>query len=141
MGRKVEPPLDLAIGILGKTDPSRLANAFQSRGDVDPVAHQIAVALLHHVAEVDANAELDAPVRRDLSVALDHRRLDFKGAADGVYHAAEFDDAAVAGALDDAAMMHGDCGINQIAAQRAQSRKCPVLVGSGKPRIADDVGH
>ena len=49
--------------------------------------------------------------------------------------------AAVAGALDDAPMMHGDGGVDQIAAQRPQPRQNPVLVGSGKPRIADDVGH
>jgi hypothetical protein len=31
--------------------------------------------------------------------------------------------AAVAGALDDAAVMHCDCGIDQVAAQRAQPRE------------------
>ena len=49
--------------------------------------------------------------------------------------------AAVAGALDDAAMVHGDGRIDQVAAERPQPRQNPVLVGSGKPRIADDVGH
>jgi hypothetical protein len=38
-------------------------------------------------------------------------------------------------------MVHGDCGFNQIAAQRAQPRQNPVLVGPGEPRIADDVRH
>jgi|HubBroStandDraft_6_1064221.scaffolds.fasta_scaffold952660_2 hypothetical protein len=42
---------------------------------------------------------------------------------------------------DDAPMVHGDGRIDQIAAQRPQPRQNPVLVGSGKPRIADDVGH
>ena len=32
-------------------------------------------------------------------------------------------------------------GIDQVAAERPQPRQNPVLVGSGKPRIADDVGH
>ena len=49
--------------------------------------------------------------------------------------------AAVAGALDDAAVMHGDGRVDQIAAQRPQPRQDPILVGPGKPRIADDVGH
>jgi hypothetical protein len=52
----------------------------EPRGDIDPVAHQIAVALLHNIAEMNADAEFDALVRRDLSVALDHRPLDFNGA-------------------------------------------------------------
>ena len=43
--------------------------------------------------------------------------------------------------LDDAPMVYGDCGINQIAAQRPQARQNPVLAGPGKPRIADDVGY
>ena len=43
--------------------------------------------------------------------------------------------------LDDAAVMHGDGGINQVASERPQPRQNPVLVGSGEPRIADDTGH
>ncbi len=67
--------------------------------------------------------------------------LDFDGAAHGIDDTAELDDAAVAGALDDAPVMHGDGRIDQVAAERPQPRQNPVLVGSGKPRIADDVGH
>jgi len=33
-----EPPFDLAISVLGKTDRARLAYAFQPRGDIDAVA-------------------------------------------------------------------------------------------------------
>ena len=90
---------------------------------------------------MNADPEFDALVGRDPCIALDHRPLDFNRAAHRVDHAAKLDDAAVAGALDDAAMMHGDCGVNQVAAQRAQSRQCPVLVRASEPRIADDVGH
>ena len=32
-------------------------------------------------------------------------------------------------------------GIDQVASERPQPRQNPVLVGSGQPRIADDVGH
>ena len=74
-------------------------------------------------------------------VALDHAVLDLDRAAHRVDHAAEFDDDAIAGALDDAPMMHGDGGINQIAAQRPQPRKRSVLVRSGEPAVADDIGH
>jgi hypothetical protein len=50
-------------------------------------------------------------------VAFDEAVLDLDGAGHGVDHAAEFDQAAVAGALDDARMMRGDGGIDQIDAQ------------------------
>ena len=48
---------------------------------------------------------------------------------------------AVAGALDDPTVVYGDGRIDEVASERPQSRQNPVLVGSGKPRIADDVGH
>ena len=78
-------------------------------------------------------------VGRDARVALDHGVLHFEGAAHRVDDAAELDDAAVAGALDDAAMMHGDCGIDQIAAQRAQSRQGSIFVRASEPAIADHI--
>ena len=71
---------------------------------------------------MDANPKLDAPVGRDPSVAFDHRSLDFNGEVHGVDDTAELDDAAVAGALDDATMMHGDGRIDQVASERPQPR-------------------
>jgi hypothetical protein len=44
-------------------------------------------------------------------------------------------------ALDDAAVVHGDGRIDQVASERPQPRQNPILVRSGKPRIADDIGH
>ena len=41
--------------------------------------------------------------------------------------------AAVAGALDDASVVHGDGRIDQVAAERPQPRQNPVLVRSGEP--------
>ena len=49
-------------------------------------------------------------------------------------------EAAVAGALDDAPVMRGDRGINQIAAQLAQPRQRSLLVGAGEPAVTDDIG-
>ena len=70
--RQIEPPPDLAISVLGKTDRAWRGDAFQSRGDVDAVAHEIAVALLDDVAQMNADPELDALIRRDARVAFDH---------------------------------------------------------------------
>jgi hypothetical protein len=38
----------------------------QARGDIDAVAHEVAVAFLDDVAQMDANAKLDALVGHDL---------------------------------------------------------------------------
>jgi hypothetical protein len=56
-----------------------------------------------------------------------------------VHDAAELDDAAVAGALDDAAAMHGDCGVDQVAAQRAQSGQSSIFVHASESAIADHI--
>src|SRR5208283_5455800 len=101
---EIESLLHLTIGVLGKTDRARLADALQSRGNVDAVAHEIAVALLDDVAQMNAHAELDAALRRQAGVALDEAVLHLDRAAHRVDHAAELDEAAVAGALDDAPM-------------------------------------
>ena len=77
--REIEPTLDLPIGVLRQADRAGIGYAFKARGDIDAVAHQIAVAFLDHVAEMDADPKFDALVGRDPSVALDHRPLDFNG--------------------------------------------------------------
>ena len=82
---------------------------------------------------MDADPKFDALVRRDPSVALDHRPLDFNGAVHRVDDTPELDNRAIAGALDDAPVMHGDGRIDQIAAERPEPRQNPVLVGSGQP--------
>ena len=89
-----------------------MATPSKPRGDVDAVAHQVAVALLDDVADMNADAEFDASVLRHAGVALDEAVLHFDRAADCVDDAAELDDAAVAGALDDPTVMRGDGGID-----------------------------
>ena len=66
--------------------------------------------------------------------------LHFDRAMHGVDHAAELDEAAVAGPLDDAPVMRGDGGIDQIAAQAPQPRQGAILVRAGEPAVADHVG-
>ncbi len=128
-----KPPLYLPIGVLRETDGPRLGDPFQPRGDIDRVAHEVAVALLDDLTHMNADAKFDPPLRRHPGVALDEAGLHFDGAARRVDHTAEFDDRAVASALDDAAMMGGDSGLDEIAPQRAKAGKRPVLVDAGEP--------
>ena len=85
------------------------------------------------------SSDLDALVRRDPSVALDHRPLDFNGQVHCVDHAAKLDNASVPRALNDPAMMHGDGRVDQIAAQRPKPSENAILVSARKPRVADHV--
>ena len=125
--------------MLGQTDGAGGGNAFQSRGDIDTVAHQIAVGLLDHIAEMDSDAELDAALGRKAGVALDHTVLHLNGAAHRVDDAAELNDGAIAGALDHAAIVDGDYRVDQIAAKRSQPRKDAILVRAGKSAVADHI--
>ena len=72
VGNQIEPPFHLAIGVLGKTDRAGLCDPFQSRRDVDAVTHQVAVRLFDDVAQMNADAELDALFGRDVRIASDH---------------------------------------------------------------------
>ena len=119
----LQPAAHLTIGVLGQTDRARLRDTLESRGDIDAVTHQIAVALLDDVTEMDADPKFDALVGCDLSVALDHRPLNFNGAVHCVDDAAELDDTAVASSLDDAPMVDRDGRIDQVAAKRPKSRE------------------
>ena len=65
---------------------------------------------------MNADPEIDAPILRHARIALDHRVLNFYGAAHRVDHATKLDDRAIAGALDDPAVMDGERRIDQIAA-------------------------
>jgi hypothetical protein len=102
--------------------------------------HQVAVALLDDIAEMDADAEFDALVGHDLGVALNHRPLDFNSKIHCVDDAAELDNRAVAGALDDPAVMHRDGRINEVAAKGPQPRQNAILVRPGESAIANNVG-
>jgi hypothetical protein len=113
---EIEPPLHLPVGLLRQTDRAWLGDALQPRGDIDAVAHQVAVTLLDDVANVDADAEFDPPFGREASVAFNEAVLHFDCAAHRIDHATKLDDAPVPGALDDATMTGGCCGVDQIAA-------------------------
>jgi len=86
---------------------------------------------------MNADAEFDAALGRQAGVALDHAILHLDGAAHGVDHAAEFDERTIAGALDNAAVMHGDGRIDQVAAKRAQPGQRTILVRTGESAEAD----
>ena len=110
---------DLPIGVLGKADAAGCRDPLEARSDVDAVTHEVAVALLDDVAQMNADAKFDALVGRDPCIALDHGVLHFECAAHGIDHAPELDDAAVTGALDDAAVMHGEWDRSDRCARRA----------------------
>jgi len=102
-----QPVADVVMHRIGDEHPAGIGERLDARGDVDAVAIEI-VALDDHVAEIDADAQLDAAVRPDSSVPLGHRLLHRDRAAHRVDDAGELDEEAVAGGLDDAPPVFGD---------------------------------
>jgi hypothetical protein len=90
---------------------------------------------------MDADTELDAPLGRQPSIALDHAALHLDGATNRIDNAAEFDKRAIACPLDDAAVMHGDGRVDQVASECPQSRQCAILIGSGQPAVPDHISR
>ena len=70
-GGEIEAPSDLPIGVLGKADRAGLGDPLEPRGNIDALAHQVAVGFFDHVAEMHADAEIDASVVRHANIALD----------------------------------------------------------------------
>src|SRR6516225_3446689 len=95
--------------------PRRIGQGLDPCGDVDAVAIEF-VALDDHVAEIDADAQLDAAVRRDIRVALGHRLLHLDRAAHRIDDAGKLYQHAVPGGLDDAAVVLGNLRIEELAA-------------------------
>ena len=130
---ELDPPAHLPIGVLRKRDRPGLGDAFEPRGDVHAVAHQIAVGLLDHVAEVDADAKLNPAIFRHAGVSFDQAVLHFDRAANRVDDAAELRQDAVAGAFDHAPVVNGNAGVDQVASQRPEPRQNAVFVGAREP--------
>jgi hypothetical protein len=132
---------DLPIGIFREADRARLGDTFQSRGNIDAVAHQVPVVLLNHIAEMDADAKLDATLGRKTGVALHHAVLHLDSASHSINYAAELDNGAIASALDNSPIVDGDYWVDQIAPQRTEPGQCPILVGTSKPAVSDHIRY
>jgi hypothetical protein len=107
--------------------------------DIETVAIEV-VALDDHIAEIDADAQFDAAVRRDTSVPLGYRLLHRDRAAHRIDDAGKFHQQAVAGGLDDAAVVLGDFRIEQLAAQRFEAFVRAFLVRPRQPRVPCHIG-
>ena len=138
-GDVVEPVADLIAHGARDADAAGLGEHLETRRDVDAIAEDI-VVLDDHVAEIDADAELDPPRRRHIGIAPRHPPLDLGSARHRVNDAAELHQHAVAGRLDDAAPVLGNGGIDELKAMGLEARKRPRLVDLHQPAVADHVG-
>ena len=119
----------LSVGVVGDADATRIGNAFEARCDVHTIAKNI-VVLNDDIPDIDADAQLDALVLRHGGIAFDHAPLDVDRTTGGIDCAGEFDQYAIACALDDAATMLCDLGFEKLPPMSIEPRQRALLVGS-----------
>jgi len=134
-----QPVANVIVNGTGDEHPAGIGQRLYASGDIDAIAVEV-VALDDHIAEIDADAQLDAAVRPDSGIALGHRLLHRDRAAHRVDDAGELDQQAVAGRLDDPAVVLGDLRIEELSAQRFEAFERAFLVRSHQTRIPRHIG-
>jgi hypothetical protein len=129
---------DLAISVVRDANAARLRDAFQSRGNVNAVAENIAV-LDDDVADMNANTDFNTQVSRDALITLRHSLLCLDRTTRGINSAPEFDQESVAGAFDNAAVVLGDRRLEEFPTMGIEARECPFLVRAHEPTVAGDI--
>jgi hypothetical protein len=119
-------------------NPVGVGEAFEARRNVYAIAIDV-LAVYNDVAEVDADAELNSLVRRNIRIPILHRALDQHRELDGFDHAWELDQDAIASCLDNAALMLSDLGVYQPSSMRLERRQGLGFVSTHKSAIADHI--
>ncbi len=131
--------LDLPRHLGRDADAARLRQLLQPGRHVDAFAVAV-VAVDDHLAEVDADPELDPRLLGDAGVPFGQATLHRDRALDGVDDAAELGEQPVAHQLEDAAMVPFDRRLDQPLALAEQRLERARLVALHQGRIAHDVG-
>src|SRR5258705_10716563 len=127
----IDPVTDLIVNSTRDRNASRHSNAFEPRCNIDAIAEDI-VVVDDDVSKMDADAELDPLGLGYLRVLVSHAALNFDGASRCIDGTGKFDQQTVAGGLDDAAAMFGDCGVDKRSSESLQLRQRAFLVGTIK---------
>ena len=136
----IEPAFGILLHAGRHADAARLGQALEAGGHVHAIAEDV-VILDDDVADMHADAELDAPVLGHVGIAGDHPALHVDSAADGIDDAAELGQQPVARRLDQPSVMLGELGIEQKSAMGLQLPDRAFLVGADQPAVACDIGR
>ena len=81
----IELGLHLVMYNAAETNPAGLGNRFQTRRNIHPISKNVS-ALDNNIANVYTDTKLYALALEDVSVAHNHRALDFNGTAHRINH-------------------------------------------------------
>ena len=130
-----ELALDLVKRGAGDADAAGFGQRLKPGSDVDAVAVDGAVFLLDHIAQVDADAKLHAPVFGELRVAPGELVLDLVGAVHGFDGAGKLCENTIACGVDEPSAVDFDAFAEQVAGL-IESAKGGGLVVGHQPRVA-----
>ena len=126
------------MSIVGNTNTTRLCDAFKTRCNIDPITKDI-VVIDDNIADVNADAKLDPLDLRYIDIVFGHGTLNFDRAAYRIYDAAELDESAVPGILDDAPAMIRDFWIKKRLSKSFQLRQRAFFVDPYQAARARDI--
>src|SRR5215469_3408189 len=93
-----------------------------------------------HIAEIDPDPEYDPLILGRPRIALGHPTLDGDRTGDGLNDAREFDEDAITGCLDDAALVFGNLGVDEFAAMGSEPCESAGFVLTHEAAISGDIG-
>jgi hypothetical protein len=137
--RQIEPAVHMVAHRARDADAADRARRLQPGRDVHAVAVQVR-AVRDHIADVDADAEANAPVRRLVAVIDRDLLLHLDRATHRTVDAVERDQQRVATGLHYSAAVLADCRVDQRAPQSAQAVQGASIVLTDQPAVADHVG-
>jgi hypothetical protein len=138
--RDVEPSGAVLLHPRRDADAAGLGQPFQPCRDIDAIAEDVAI-LDDHVALVNTDPPLDPLVFRGIGISLGHLVLDRNRTCDGLNDAQKLAQDAVAGRLENAALMLGDLRVNQFAAQRLDACQRAGLILTHESAVSRDIGR
>src|ERR1051325_1636406 len=121
--RQSEPVADMVADRAGYANPARLGNPFQSGGDIYPIAVDVPIFPDDDVTQIDADTEYNPLLLGRPRIAFGHPTLHGGRAGDSLYDAREFDENAITGRFDDAALVLSTRRIDGSAAVPLEPRQ------------------
>src|SRR5262245_40763710 len=113
MANEIELIPDLLVNGMGDPNGARLGESLEACCDVNAVPEDI-MSLHDHVADIDAHTECNPPVFHLTDCKLLDAGLELHGSSDRLDRTRKLGQEAVAGVLDDARAVYGDCWGNRV---------------------------
>src|SRR5262245_11569197 len=142
MAKVVEANFDfvshIVIGSAGDEDAAGFGERFETGGDVDTIAVEIA-ALDHNVTQIDADAQHNVAVVAQIAVGGSHVVLQLDRALHSIDCTAKLDEDTVAGKLEDTPLMLGDQRLQYLLPPGLEPDQCASLILLHEAAVTDHI--